>query len=151
MRKYFILLLVLACSGCVTVKIPRYLEDASTYKKKYYASFEETINAAKIVLEDQNWTIADIVDPAIYEQNAVYDETKGKQALIFTETRQTSMLLFSRYSNLNVYVRTLDSSSTEIELRYHSVTPIFFKNFKSNKNDRYADKYFESIAQLLEK
>ena len=151
MKKFLFILFLISCAGCVSVKIPRYLEDSSTYLKKFYAPFEETFAATQKTLQEQGWVISDTVDPAIYEQMANYDSKRGKQTLIFTETRQTSLLLFSRYTNLNVYVRSLDSSSTEVEIRYHSVTPLFFKSLKSTKNDHFVDKLFELIAKSLEK
>ena len=151
MKKILFILLLLSCAGCVSVRIPRYLEDSSTYIKKFYAPFAETFDATQKTLQEQGWVISDTADPAIYEQTANYDSKRGKQTLIFTKTRQTSLLLFSRYTNLNVYVRSLDSSSTEVEIRYHSVTPLFLKSLQSTKNDHFVDKLFKLIAQSLEK
>ncbi len=151
MRNVLLILFMTLVTGCVSVKIPKYLQEESSYKKKYYASFDETLAATKKTLQSQGWVITDTADPIAFEQNQDYDPSQGKRVLLFTEPRQTSMILFSRYSALNAYVRTLANDSTEVELRYHSETPVFFAHFKTSKNDHFIEKLFERIAQDLEK
>ena len=150
MRRLLVLLLALICTSCVSVKIPRYIENESSYKRKFYASFDETLEAAQTTLADEGWTVVETKDPRIYEQNSNYDSTTGKQLVLFTETRQTSLILFSRYSNLNAFIRSLDKSSTEVEIRYYSATLLLIHTFKSTKNDRFVDHLLDQIAQSLE-
>ena len=108
------------------------------------------MSAVKKTLADSGWKVVESADPATYEHDENYDKTKGKQVLLFTDPRQTSMFLFSRYTNLNVYVRTLGPDSTEVEIRYFSMLPAM-KSFKTSKNDRLADKLFAQIAENLKK
>ncbi len=150
MRKMVWILLLLVCVGCVTVKVPKYLKDEFPYKKKFYASFEDTITATQRALKEAGWHVSDISSPTVFEGSQAASVPQGKQVLIFTEIRQTPLIFSSRYMSLNVYVRASDDG-TDVEIRYISVVPMFFKNSESYKNDTVANKILERISGLLEK
>ena len=142
--------LIFACAGCVSVQIPQYLQDKYPYKKEFYANYEETLSTVKKILKSSGWTISSTSDPSVYEENSQNKYSQGQKILIFTQEKQTSMLLFSRYTLLNIYVRAL-KNSTEVEIRYEALTPFPFKQFRSYRNDSFVNKLFSQIAQRLEK
>lgn len=150
MKKIFWIFALLILTGCVTVKIPKYLQDQFPYKKKFYASFDETLTAARQALLDMGWKISEVSSPVVFEHNESTKEIDTKQALFFTEVRQTPLILSSRYMSLNVYVRAADDGS-DVEIRYLSVTPMLFKNAQSYQNDTVVNKIFDRISELLEK
>ncbi len=143
------LMAALLLSGCVTVKIPKYIQDASPYKKRFYASFEETLNAARQALGDEGWRISEMANPAVFEQSQVVSPDT-KQIVIFTEARQTPFIFSSRYMTVNVFLRNADDG-TDVEVRYASVTPMLFKNANNYKNDSVVNKILNRISELLEK
>ena len=150
MKRLAWVVLLIACAGCVTVKIPKYLKDESPYKKKFYASFDKTFAATKQALQDTGWKVTETSSPAVFEQSPSATEKGQKEILIFTEVRQTPLILSSRYMGVNVYLRSADNS-TDVEIRYISVMPMLFKNAETYKNDLVVNKIFERISQLLGK
>ena len=149
MKKMAWFMLVLFLCGCVTIKIPKYIQDASPYKKKFYAHYEETLDAARKALMDEGWRISDMANPAVFEQAQNASE-QVRQILIFTEARQTPFIFSSRYMTVNVLIRGSDDG-TDVEIRYVAVTPLFFKNASSYKNDPVVNKILNRISDLLEK
>ena len=147
MKKITVLLAVLFLAGCVSVKIPKYLQDKFPYKKKFYADFETTLKAAEQALRDTGWKISETANPGAFEQGDL-SGNEAKQILIFTEVRQTPLILSSRYMNLNVFVRTADNG-TEVEIRYASVVPVVFQGRENYKNDAVVEKVFNRISELL--
>ncbi|HOW36028.1 MAG TPA: hypothetical protein PL155_06420 [Candidatus Omnitrophota bacterium] len=148
MKKMGLILLVVFLSGCVTVKIPKYLQENFPYKKKFYARYEETLTATQQALKDLGWTVSEVANPTAFERQAETKDTPAQEVLIFTEVRQTPLILSSRYMSLNVYVRAA-GDSTDVEIRYISVMPILFKSVKNYKNDPVVDKVFDRISELL--
>ena len=150
MKKLFLVLVAILFAGCVTVKIPKYLQDKSPYQKKYYVGYEETLAATRQALFDSGWKVSEVTSPMAFEQGEITKEDDKKQALIFTEVRQTPLLLSSRYLSVNVYVRAADEG-TDVEIRYLGVTPMLFKNAQNFKNDAVVNKIFDRISELVEK
>ena len=148
MKKLTCVVLLVILSGCVTVKIPKYLPLENPYKKKFFSSFDEVLTAAKQALVDTGWQMTDMTSPSVFEQQASV-QTQWKQILNFTEIRQTPLILSSRYMSINVYLRSVDDG-TEVEIRYMAVMPMLFGNSQSYKNDDVVNKILDRIAQLLE-
>ncbi len=150
MRKVIIGILLLSCIGCVTVRIPKYLKDEFPYKRKYYANFDNTLDATMQALKELGWSVSDTSHPAVFEQDVLEGEDQSKQILLFTDVRQTPLLLSSRYMSLNVYVWSA-GNSTDVEIRYMAMTPALFKSVQSYKNDPVVYKVFNRISGILEK
>lgn len=150
MKKTILVLLLFFCVGCISVKVPKYLPDQFPYKKTYYASFDDTLKAALQALNDLGWRTTEMTSPSVFEQNLSSADASLKQVLIFTEVRQTPLILSSRYMSINVYVRAIQDG-TEVEVRYISVVPVLFKNVKGYRNTGVVDKIFKRISELLEK
>ena len=146
MKKILIIGLI-GLMGCVRIQIPNYLQDTYPYKRQYSIDYEQTLEATKKALEELGWVISKISDPVIYEQNWSQGTSQRKQILLFTESKQTSMFLFSRYTQLNTYVRDLEKGA-EVELRYIAITPMPFKEWRSYRNDRLVNKIFDRIDRL---
>lgn len=143
------LLLVLLLAGCVTVKVPKYLEDEFPYRKSFEANFQDTYQAALEALKGSGWKVTDVTNPAVFSPGRISDKSKRYEVLIFTEIKQSALFLGSNYVTLNALLRTIDSSHTEVEIRYLSMTVFPFKTFSSYQNDRAVSKVFNKIEQNL--
>ena len=148
MRKFLLFLLVIELTGCVSAKIPNYLNDKVPYKRDFYAGYDETLSAVKESLENLGWKIASEADPAVYEAQLLTGDADRKETLIFTNVRQTPFILGTRYAKMNILVRRL-SETTEVEIRYVTITSTVFKSFENYKNDSAVARVFEQIEQLL--
>jgi len=148
MKKIILLWMAICCIGCVTVNIPKYIKDESPYKKKFYASFEKTMLATTNVLEGLGWKVTGTANPANYDREKDIKNNNIKQTLIFVEVKQTPLFVSSRYTNLNIFLRS-DEQSTDMEIRYLAVTPAFFKDMQSHKNDKAVGKIFDRIEEIL--
>ncbi len=150
MRKIICLILVFLCAGCVSVKVSRYIKEESPYKKNFYASFEETLLAVNKALEEFGWKVTETADPQTYERDQGLPGESVRQVLLFTEVRQTPLIVSSRYMNLNVFLRW-DGQKTGVEIRYQAVTPVLVKDMRSQKNDAVVNKILDRIGELLKK
>ena len=148
LKKWLIPVIVVTLCGCVTVKTPTYIKDPSKYKKEFFASYEKTLEAVQQALEDNGWKISGMTDPGVYEQQPTDTTGTRKQILIFTEVRQTPLILLSRFMNLNVYLRTTDTG-TEVEIRYSLVTSMLVRNTYSSTNDAVVNKILNRIGEIL--
>ena len=134
----------------MSIQIPSYIQDKNPYKREFYAGFDETLTATKNVLKNWEWTITRTADPSVFEETPQDKNVQGKEILLFTGSKQTSLFLFSRYTQLNIYLRAL-KNTTEVEVRYSAVIPLSFKQFRSYRNNRFVKKFFGQIARQLEK
>lgn len=150
MRKSALIVCLAFCTGCVSVQIPQYLQDKHPYKREYFATYDETLEALKKVLKNDEWKIASTADPVVFEATTQNKSSEDRRVLIFTENKQTSMFLFSSYSQLNIYLRAL-MNSTEVEIRYEAVVPIPFKQFRTYRKDSFVNKLLNQIADQLDK
>ncbi len=148
MKRVIVLFFMLFFVGCVSATIPHYLQDKSPYKKKFYASYDDTLKAVQTTLPDLGWKITSLSDPVVYEQNSAGNEAVPKQILMFTDVRQTAFFLGTRYAKMNIYVRSL-SDGTEVEIRYITVTSTPFKTLKNYKNDNAVQRIFDRIEKAL--
>ncbi|MFA5060478.1 MAG: hypothetical protein WC676_07625 [Candidatus Omnitrophota bacterium] len=151
MKKILSIAMALLLAGCVTVKIPKYLQDEFPYKKQYFHNFDDTLAATTKALENLGWRISETTHPSVFEHGPDTQESGPRQVLIFTEVRQTPLILSSRYMSLNVYLKQADGNSTDVEIRYVSVMPVLFKSVQNYKNDSVVYKIFDQISELLEK
>jgi len=141
-------LAIVMCAGCVTVNIPKYIQEESPYKKKFYATFEKTMLATTKTLEELGWQVTGTADPASYDREKDLKDANIKQALIFVEVRQTPLFVSSKYTNLNILLQS-DDQATDMEIRYLAVTPAILKDLKSRKNDKAVGKILDRIEELL--
>jgi hypothetical protein len=135
---------VFLLAGCVTVKVPKYLEEDFPYRQDFYANFDTTFNATSSALKELGWKITETTSPSVFNPQ---ETSPRKQVLIFTEIRQTPLFLASAYASLNAYLREIDEKYTQVEIRYILVMPFF----KSYQNDAMVDKIFNKIKQNLKK
>lgn len=149
LRNLFLLLVGIVLAGCASVTIPNYIRDEHPYRKTVYASFDAVLDAAVHALEDAGWKVAKTTEPSVFERNKATDNPAVKQILIFTDVRQMAFIFGTRYARMNVYLQSAADGSTEIELRYLTVTAASLKNFENYRNDRYAKKFFARVESLL--
>jgi hypothetical protein len=147
MRKVLSVFLLLALGGCASVTIPNYIQDKYPYKRTFYAPFDQVREAAVQTFGEFGWTIGKESEPALFERER--ESGSSKQTLLFTEIRQTSFFVGSRYARLNAYLRATADHETEVEIRYLTVTSVPFKRFHHYKNDRAIERIFRHIEGKL--
>ena len=142
-----LIFLITLTSGCVSIQIPEYIQDHHPYKKEFTAAFDKTLAATKQALAGLGWRILKSYQPGVFEQTPV--PAGEEQLLLFTESKQSYRFLFSRYSRLNIYLRSL-KDTTEVEIRYAVLTPLPMKSLKSYRNDRLVRQLFRQIEVQLQ-
>ncbi len=142
-------LFLLIFTGCSTTRIPGYIVDKNPYKKILIADFDRNLKAVTETLEKFGWTIAKTTHPSEYERGTTI-ESSARQILLFTEIRQTSLFIGTRYTRLNVYLRETQDKTTEVEIRYLTANSFFFKTFYHYKNNKAAERIFKHIQELLD-
>ncbi|MDP8265574.1 MAG: hypothetical protein P9M07_01370 [Candidatus Aceula meridiana] len=148
--KYVIVLLSFAIffTGCVTVKMPQYLQAENPYSKQFLADYDKTLDATFKVLKKFGWTVAKQSSPLAFEQETAVPDKDKKQVLIFTNVKQKAMFLSSRYMSLNIVLKE-NKQNTDVEIRYFSILSTAFKNFETYKNDKFVERIFKGIATEL--
>jgi len=149
MRKVTLLMSVLFLMGCVSTSIPNYLKDDHPYKKRYYKDFDHVLDNVTKALEELGWTVSGVADPYMYEKIPDNAPGEGKKILLFTEIRQTPLFMGTRYAKLNVYIR-FAKDTTEVEIRYLTLSSLSIKNIKSYRNDAAVERIFKKITKLVE-
>ena len=143
-------LFLISLTGCSTTHIPGYIVDKYPYKRIFTADFDQVLKAATQTFQDMGWAIAKTTHPSEYERDNGLEETPSQQILLFTEIRQTSLFIGTRYTRLNVYLRETQDKTTEVEIRYLTVNAFFFKTFYHYKNNKAVDRIFKHIQELLD-
>ena len=146
---FFILLMIFSLSGCTTVSIPNYIQDKNPYKRVYGANFEGVLMSATRALEHSGWVVTNKYDPTVFEQNKELNSPEAKQLMLSTDVRQTPFIVGTCYRRINIYIRTVDEKSTEVEMRYVKVTSVPFKSFNSYRNDRAIKRLLDSIGEIV--
>ena len=150
MKKIILLLVTFSFLGCSTIKLPNYVKDKNPYKKTFYSDFEKTLPAVKAALQQTGWKLVSEAHPSIYEIGGQVSESLGSsETILFTDTRVFGFFLGTSFYKINVYLRSVDKNSTDIEIRYIKVTSILFKNFESYKKDSLAKKLFNKIEMKI--
>jgi hypothetical protein len=146
-----VIFLSLVIAGCVTVVVPKYLGNDFSYKKEFNADFETTFAAAVKSLEDLGWRVSDTESTPVYKGSTDQDNLREYETLIFTEIKQRSLFVFSSYLTLNLYVRSISETTSEVEMRYLSITvfPPLFGQRRVDKNDGLARKIYNRINENL--
>lgn len=146
MKKILFVFLLLALGGCASVTIPNYIRDRYPYKRTFYAPFDEVRAAVVQTFEELGWRIGRESEPALFERQR---ESGRRQTLLFTEIRQTSLFVASRYARINAYVAATADNETEVEIRYLTVTSMPFKRFDGYRNDRAVKRIFKHMEKTL--
>jgi hypothetical protein len=148
MKRFAGIVLCLFALGCASVKIPNYIRAEHPYERTVYGSYDEVLAAVKDVLKEQGWTVIKETHPALYERNAVYTEEDKEHALIFTNIRQSSRFVYSRFSHMNVYIHRV-AEGVKLDVRYGSVTDIYVKKMYRYRNDSLTKRFLDLVEQKL--
>ena len=133
-------------TGCTTVHIPNYIKSELNYQRKVYGDFDQIVSSVRSVLAKEGWKIENEIHPSVFERTESED---SKGILIFTGVKQHSMFLYSSYTHLNVFVHAIAEGAT-VEIRFHKVTPLLIKQFRSNRNDKLANRLLDKIEKEAE-
>ena len=148
LKKFVILFfLSLYLTGCASIFLPTYLQDKNPYTRRFYANYDESLQALNQTLKDLGWESEKAIDPLVYERQHATDLDE-QQTLILTKTRQTPMFLGTRYARMNIYLRAKKGIS-EIEIRYLTTTDLFFRGLKSYRNDSAVNRIITHLEKLL--
>jgi len=142
------LLWLLPLCGCANISVPNYVKDVHPYKRLFYVPFEDVRDAAERTLGDFGWTIARESDPALFEMDRTSGHG-GPQTLMFTEIRQTSFFIGSKYTRLNAFLRVLPDGATEVEMRYLGVSNIVFRKSYDYRNDKAMRRILDKIEEKV--
>ncbi len=145
MKKLTFIFLIFFISGCVTVKLPKYLQDRHPYRKEFFADYDRIVSATQGAVEHYGWKISERTNPSVFEQTT---DSTSRGVLFFTEVRETPLFLSSKYISLNVFLKSIDGGAA-VEIRYLSSTPFFFTTIRNYRNDRVAQNIFDQINQML--
>ena len=148
MRRYVNFLVLLCLAGCASVNVPGYIQAENPYKRVMYGDFQSVLQAVKGVLIENGWQIAKETHPALYERNATYGPEDKDHALIFTDIKQMSRLVYSKYIHLNVYINRT-AEGIEVDVRYGSVADFYIKKVRRYRNDALVKKILDRIEQKL--
>lgn len=149
MKKIFLILIMIFLTGCASVNIPKYIVDENPYKKKFYSEFETTLKVTVSTLKDFGWEVEEITKPSVFER-AKDLGVENQQVLLFTNIRETSMFLGSRFARLNVYVRSGTDNISEVEIRCITVNSVVYNKFTSYKKDSAVERIFDKIQEHLD-
>ena len=149
-KEIMVLFVILFGGGCVSIDIPKYIPDNHPYKKKFYASFDEVSKVTRGTLQDNGWKIESTSDPAIYERTKLVGNKPGRQIVIFTKIRQTSLVIGTKYARINAFLWTGSDSSIELELRYITVSSIPLKTFYNYRKDSAIESLLKQIEKRLQ-
>lgn len=141
-RLYALACSVMVLCGCVTVQVPSYIKAEQPYSRKVLGNYDQIAEAARRVLVRNGWKIDTETNANIYERNPEA-EASGKDVLFFTNVKQHSMLVYSSYTHLNVFLHPT-AEGAEVEVRYIKVTPVI-KRFVSYHNDKLANRLLDQI------
>lgn len=148
MRVFGLLLLsVLFFTGCTTVQVANYIPGDHPYSKNLYGDRDRIVSVVQHVLNSNGWRILKTVRPSEYERPEA-GAKDDQDLLIFTEVRQHSMVLYSSYTHLNVFIRVIADGAT-VEIRYGKLTPLFIKQFTSSRNDKLVNRLLKQMEREL--
>jgi hypothetical protein len=139
-------MLVVLC-GCVSVRVPNYIKADHPYERKMYGDYDMIVATVRNVVVHNGWKIKGETNPSTYER-ATDDQSTDKDVLLFTDVKQHSMFLYSSYTHLNIFFRAIPEGAM-VEIRYGKVTPLWFKQFESTRNDALAERLLQQIEQEL--
>ena len=145
--RLMVLFLAIVC-GCATVQIPGYIKADHPYARKMYGNFDKIVIAARNVLVRNGWKIKTATHPSVYERMEGERENTDKDLLLFTDVKEHSMVLYSSYTHLNVFIHAI-AEGAQVEIRYGKVTPLLVKQVQSTSNDKLANKILDQIEQEL--
>lgn len=149
--RFLIVALAFVCIiGCSSISIPNYIPDQNPYKQIFFGAFDEVLNATNETLDDLGWVIQSQAEPATFERSALADPNM-QQILIFTEVRQTALIVGSRYSRMNIFLREQEDNQVEVEIRYVTVSSTAVKTFRDYRQDQVAKNVFSKIQYRLSK
>lgn len=147
---HFIILFLSALifTGCTTLQVPSYIKGDHPYSRKMYGDFDKISAVVRDVVVRNGWKIQSQVNPSVYERIEGKGQDTSKDLLLFTNVKQHSMVLYSSYTHLNIYLHAI-ADGVEVEIRYGKLTPLGIKQFSSTRADSLANKLLDQIERDL--
>lgn len=133
-------------AGCASTRLPLYLQDRGAASRRFYADYEQALQAIQDTLAEEGWQVEKQVSPSVYEQNR-YNDLDDHQLLILTSRRTAPGWTGRRYGRLNVYLRS-KAGISEVEIRALSVHAWIRLRRYGNPAD--VKKIFDGITRRLQ-
>jgi len=131
-----ITLIIFTLTGCASVPMSGYISRVDrAYDGKIYAGLEKTTSAFMFVLKNQGWTVANEVDPGIYERDDRYENNGYQNLLIVTDMRKHFLHLTG--TRLNVFIHAI-GNICDVEIR-----------FSSGRHDSVAQGILDAVQQEI--
>jgi len=147
MKRWGLILLLVALTGCASVRIPDYIKSDHPYVRKISGDYNQILSSIKDVLYKEGWLIHQEVNPGEYERRDG-GEDQSRDVLYFTEIKRHSKVAYATYTHLNVFVHA-NADGAEVDLRYEAITPGPIKQ-NNLRNDRMANRILDEIEQAIE-
>jgi len=148
-QKFLIVGIFFIFTGCTSITVPEYIQDKNPYKHKFYASFDNVLEASVQVLEESGWKVAKESDPAVFERSQSGIDS-NQSILLFSKVRQNALFLGTRYARINVYLRSSENQDiTEVEIRYITINSTLLKTFENYNHDHAVSRLFSKIEGRL--
>ncbi len=148
MRFALCLILLMFTSACTTVNVGNYIKSDHPYTKKIYGNFDKILETVRQVLAKNGYKVTSESYPSVYERSADEHRETPKDVLLFTEIKQHSMVLYSSYTHLNVFVHAV-AEGAEVEVRYGKVTSALIKDFQNTRNDKLGNAILDQIERAM--
>ena len=148
MRFALCVMLMLFASGCTTVTVGNYIRSDHPYTKKIYGDYDKIVDTIRQVLAKNGYKVTGESYPSVYERPVDVHQETPKDLLLFSQIKQHSMILFSSYTHLNIYIRSV-AEGAEVEVRYGKVTSVLVKQFQSTRDDKLGNRILDQIEHAM--
>lgn len=135
----------LSTSGCATIRKEKYhIPSDHVYHREFGADAETVFKATRDALVALGWKIAeqeivqDITHPLTEEARQYY-------GWIYTSGRITSYLLAWHGETLNVHIKPLTGTTTDVEVAYLKAWGFLDQESQAYRNDEYVTALYDAI------
>lgn len=134
--------------GCTTITVGNYIQSDHPYARKIYGDYDKIVTVIRQVMEKNGYKITGESYPSVYERPVDVRQETPKDLLLFSVIRQHSLIIYSSYTHVNVYIRSIIEGA-DVEVRFGKITSTWVKQIHSSRNDRLGNKILNEIEQAM--
>lgn len=135
-------------SGCTTITVGDYIKSDHPYAKKIYGDYDKILAVVREVVARNGYKVTAESYPSVYERPVDLHTESPKDVLFFTRTKELSFVLFSTFSHLNIYVRSV-AEGAEVEVRFEKVTSTWVNQIQQTRNDKLGKGILSQIEHAM--
>lgn len=147
MKKVLALFLLSALIGCASVHTPSYVPEIKPFSQRFYADHQRVASAVRQTFAELGWDIKEEISPDVFEVDPKRQQKEN--SLIISEVIPTHLIIGTRYTRVNVYVRSTKEES-DVELRYMVINSYGFFKPKTYGSESLAKRFFELVQKSLD-